>query len=152
MTRERQVTALAKTGKILLEKQCLEAAPRKGRRPGYVLKPLAGGRWAALVRRPVFSGTPAMSQRPSSGSGRVSPTPFPMDDVTWKSIAKQLALSPQQTRIVELILRGQQDKEIAAELELSIPTVRTYLSRIFDRTEVTDRLKLVLRIFAMAQQ
>jgi DNA-binding NarL/FixJ family response regulator len=74
-----------------------------------------------------------------------------MDRRTWRAIAKELALSPQQIRIVEAILRGKQDKQIAAELGLSIPTVRTYLTRIFDRVEVEDRLRLVLRIFAMAQ-
>lgn len=74
-----------------------------------------------------------------------------MDKATWQRVANDLLLSPQQTRIVELILRGHQDKEIAAELSLSVPTVRTYLTRIFARTEVVDRMALVLRIFAMAQ-
>ena len=78
--------------------------------------------------------------------------PLPLDQVTWQAIAKTLAFSPQQTRIVELILRGRQDKEIATELSLSIPTVRTYLKRIFDRIDVSDRLSLVLRIFSMAQE
>ena len=78
--------------------------------------------------------------------------PLPMSQSTWQAIAKTLAFSPQQTRIVELILRGRQDKEIAAELGLSVPTVRTYLKRIFDRSDVSDRLSLVLRIFAMAQE
>jgi len=75
-----------------------------------------------------------------------------MDKATWQALAKQLALSPQQTRIVELILRGHQDKEIAAELSLSVPTVRTYLTRIFDRLGVTDRMGLVLHVFSLAQR
>ena len=55
-----------------------------------------------------------------------------MDKAMWLAISKQLALSPLQTRIVELILRGRQDQEIAAELNLSVPTVRTYLKRMRD--------------------
>lgn len=76
---------------------------------------------------------------------------LPLDVATWHQIAKALALSPQQARIVELILQNKQDKEIAAELELSVATIRTYLRRIFDRVKVKDRLSLILRIFALAQ-
>ncbi len=76
---------------------------------------------------------------------------FPMDSATWQRVADKLGFSPQQTRIVELILCNRQDKEIAAELSLTIPTVRTYLSRAFVRTGVSDRLGLVLRVFSMAQ-
>lgn len=77
---------------------------------------------------------------------------LPMTQSTWQAIAKTLEFSPQQFRIVELILRGQQDKDIATELGLSIFTVRTYIKRIFARIDVHDRLSLVLCIFSMAQE
>lgn len=77
---------------------------------------------------------------------------LPMSQPTWRAITKALALSPQQTRIVELILRGRQDTEIASELNLKVSTVRTYNRRIFFRLDVGNRLSLVLRIFAMAQE
>lgn len=76
---------------------------------------------------------------------------FPMSDQTWHSVAESLELSPQQVRVVELILCGKQDKQIATELGLSVPTIRTYLRRIFDRTQTSDRLSLVLCVFAIAQ-
>lgn len=75
-----------------------------------------------------------------------------MTPQTWRAVVIKLKLSPQQRLIVESILRGNQDKQIAGELGLSVATVRTYLTRIFERTGVRDRLNLVLRIFAMAQQ
>ena len=75
-----------------------------------------------------------------------------MTPLIWQAIVVQLKLSPQQTLIVESILRGNQDKQIAEELDLSVATVRTYLNRIFERTGVRDRLNLVLKIFKMAQQ
>ena len=78
--------------------------------------------------------------------------PLPLDEILWQEIATQLALSPQQARIVELILRGQRDKEIAETLGLSFSTVRTYLQRIFQRSNVTDRVGLVLHIFALSQE
>ena len=77
---------------------------------------------------------------------------LPMDQATWQTIAEELQLSPQQTRIVELILCGYQDKEIAVELSLSEPTIRTYLKRTFDRVEVADRMGLVLHVFSKAQE
>ena len=93
-----------------------------------------------------------MIERPSVGDINADVPPLPMNAATWRRVSHELALSPQQTRIVELILRGQQDKEIAAELNLTVPTVRTYLKRIFDRLNVADRMALVLRIFALAQE
>ena len=75
-----------------------------------------------------------------------------MTPLIWQAIVVQLKLSPQQTLIVESILRGNQDKQIAEELDLSVATVRTYLNRIFERKDVRDRLNLVLKIFKMAQQ
>lgn len=93
-----------------------------------------------------------MQNQSSSGSADGPLPPLPMDAATWQAIIDELALPPQQIRVVELILRGQQDKEIALLLDLSFPTVRTYLKRIFDRVEVSDRVGLVLRIFAMAQK
>ena len=77
---------------------------------------------------------------------------LPMTPLIWQSIVVQLKLSPQQTLIAESILRGNQDKQIAEELDLSVATVRTYLNRIFERTDVRDRLNLVLKIFKVAQQ
>lgn len=86
--------------------------------------------------------TPASAPVPSS----------PFDTATWAEIVRQCELSPQQARIVELILLGKRDKEIADELGLSFSTVRAYLSRVFDRVGVRDRVELVLRMFSAAEQ
>src|ERR1700722_9324228 len=74
--------------------------------------------------------------------------PLPPDK--WQALVKTLQLPPQQIRIVELILRNHCDKQIAARMGLKVPTVRTYLRRIFERLEVGDRLELVLRLFAFS--
>jgi len=48
------------------------------------------------------------------------------------------------------LLLGMQDKQIARELDLSVPTIRTYLGRIFLRTGVKDRVGLILTVFTLA--
>lgn len=156
MTRERQDTASEKTGKFPIEEQCLEATPReRGVGHGTSSMPLAGGSRSGFGSAPCFiSGTQVMSTQGTNHAlqhddGLPS---LPMSQSTWQAIAKTLALSPQQTLIVELILRGMQDKDIAVELGLKVSTVRTYNRRIFFRLNVENRLALVLRIFAMAQK
>lgn len=76
------------------------------------------------------------------------PTLFPLTDEEWRLVVQHLALSPQQTKIVRLILHGKRDKQIAASLSLSEATVRTHLARLFTRLGVSDRVELVL--FAVA--
>ena len=73
--------------------------------------------------------------------------PSPFHPSEWQRVSEKLGFSTQQGRIVELILRGASDKEIAAVLGLSRHTVRTYLSRIFARLGVSDRLELVIHVF-----
>lgn len=46
---------------------------------------------------------------------------------------------------MEPIFQGKPDKEIAAELDLSIHTVRSYLKRIFDRAGVDGAQPLLAR-------
>ncbi|MBX3424269.1 MAG: helix-turn-helix transcriptional regulator [Pirellulales bacterium] len=89
------------------------------------------------------------ARRPATGK-KTPPPKLPCDAATWKRVAERLALSPQQKRIVELILCGKQDRDIAETLGLTVPTVRTYLTRVFARVGVTDRMDLVLQVFALA--
>lgn len=91
------------------------------------------------------------ARRPSAGLDPVYALPSFLSADAWQHIVAELHLSPQQARIVALILQGKQDKEIAAELHLNRYTIRTYLRRVFDRVELEDRMALVLRIFALCQ-
>ena len=50
--------------------------------------------------------------------------------------------------VIRLILRSQQDKQIAAETGLSNYAVCAYLKRIFDRFDISDRTALVLRVLS----
>jgi len=75
---------------------------------------------------------------------------LPLSPEKWQALVLSLHLPPKQERIVELILRNQCDKQIAAVMGLKLPTICTYKSRIFDRLGVSDRIELVLLLFAMS--
>lgn len=65
----------------------------------------------------------------------------------WSQLVAQLALSPRQAQIASLLLRGWADKQIAAELDISTHTIRTYLDRMFAKMQVQDRCEVVVHIF-----
>lgn len=77
---------------------------------------------------------------------------FPMSPEVWAAVTKQLAFSPQQSRVVELILCCQSDKQIAREMGLGESTIRTYLDRIGKQLGISGRLELVVYVFALAQR
>lgn len=66
----------------------------------------------------------------------------------WEAIAQRLWLTPQQTRILGLLLQVQRDKDISREMGINVWTVRAHLTKIFRKLGVADRVELVLLIFA----
>jgi DNA-binding NarL/FixJ family response regulator len=78
--------------------------------------------------------------------------PLPLDDDHWRAIVQAIQLSPQQARIVELVLRGLCDKQIAAAMGISEPTIRTYLQRISARTHTRGRMELAMRVLAVSHE
>ncbi len=65
----------------------------------------------------------------------------------WKQIVTSMALSPQQARIVGLILGSKPDKQIAREIGVSFGTVRAHVSRAFERTGTSGRMELAALVF-----
>jgi DNA-binding NarL/FixJ family response regulator len=118
-------------------------APKRGVGQGTFHSPLGGGSVSGLGSTLLFRGIVMAEQN-------IPDLPLPPDK--WEQLLKELSLPPQQVRIVELILRNHCDKQIAAALGLKVPTVRTYLHRIFERLHVGDRLELVLRLFALSHR
>lgn len=70
-----------------------------------------------------------------------------VSDKEWLQVRQALGLSPRQAEIVRHLLRGESDKQIAKELQISIPTVRTHLGRLFQKFDLSDRVELILHIF-----
>lgn len=60
-------------------------------------------------------------------------------------MSENAKLSPRQAEILRLISRGKTDKEIAADLALKLPTVKTHLRIVFMRLRVRTRAQAVFR-------
>ena len=75
-----------------------------------------------------------------------------LSDQEWVQVSQTLGLSPRQAEIVRHLLLGESDKQIAKELRISIPTVRTHLGRLFQKFELNDRVELILHIFGQVRE
>ena len=75
-----------------------------------------------------------------------------LSEEEWQAVIAALHLSPRHASIICLILQGKRDKQIAAELGMSIHTVRTHLSRLFQRLGVADRMELVLYVLSVRHE
>lgn len=110
---------------------------------GYILKSDAGrvlvqAIEALLDERPFFSSKVARAVL--EGYLRSS------DDATTQSAA--LALSPRERHIVQLLAEGNNNKEVARTLQLSVKTVETHRSNIMRKMEfgsVADLVRYAIR-------
>lgn len=92
-----------------------------------------------------------MTPRTTGDAAKPMSGTLPLNRDVFERVMESLRLPPQQVKIVELVLCGQRDKQIASSLSLRVPTVRTHLSRIFFRLGVQDRVELILHIVAAAE-
>jgi DNA-binding NarL/FixJ family response regulator len=70
-----------------------------------------------------------------------------LSEQEWSQLNEHLGLPPRQAEITRQILHGKSDKQIARELGISLPTVRTHTSRLFRKLGLSDRVELILYVF-----
>jgi len=66
-------------------------------------------------------------------------TPFTVNDQKLR----ELAITPRELEILQLMARGLSTKEMAASLFVSENTVKTHAARLFDKLAVNRRIKAV---------
>jgi DNA-binding NarL/FixJ family response regulator len=65
---------------------------------------------------------------------------------------ESLGLTPRQTDVLSLLLKGQPNKLIARELGLSVETVKDHVAAVLRALNVSTRTQAVLAVSQMAQQ
>jgi len=68
-------------------------------------------------------------------------------DNEWDQLQKELEIPPKQADVIKCLFSGYSDKQIAKQMNLGMPTVRTHISRAFRKFDVNDREELILHIF-----
>lgn len=68
-----------------------------------------------------------------------------------QSIQDRYMLTNRELDVLELVVAGASNKVIANELALGLPTVKTHLWHIFQKTESTSRTELLSKIFKSIQ-
>lgn len=66
-----------------------------------------------------------------------------MTGQTAKAQSGEEDLSPREIEVLQLVARGQANKEIAAQLTITEATVKTHLAHIFQKLAVNDRTEAV---------
>jgi DNA-binding NarL/FixJ family response regulator len=56
-------------------------------------------------------------------------------------------LSPRELEVIQLVIQGYKNRDIAQKLFISEKTVKNHLSAIFNKVGVSDRLELTLYVF-----
>jgi len=71
-----------------------------------------------------------------------------LSEQEWGMLTNDLRLSTRQAEITRLISQGMSDKQIAWQLGIAFGTLRTHMSRLFQKCDVNDRLELLAHIYA----
>jgi DNA-binding NarL/FixJ family response regulator len=111
---------------------------------GYLLKQSAHDELLAALRYVHAGGSPMTSYiaRRVAQCFPNNPAQSGMDD--------NLALSPREREVLEMLARGFLYKEIAEALSISIRTVDTYIRRIYEKLHVRSRSQAVAKYINLA--
>jgi len=62
-----------------------------------------------------------------------------------REVSMKLPLAPREREVLHLLSTGRPYKQIAAELELSMGTIRTYIRRLYSKLRVNCRTEAVVK-------
>ncbi|MCL4785923.1 MAG: response regulator transcription factor [Verrucomicrobia bacterium] len=105
---------------------------------GYLLKQTPRSELLAALKQVHGGGSPMTSNiaRKIVQSFQQKPQPQATEDAE---------LSPRESEVLELLARGYLYKEIADSLGISLPTVNTYIRRIYEKLHVRSRSQAVAK-------
>lgn len=74
---------------------------------------------------------------------RLTPAPPAIEFVRNEAAIRSLGLSPRECEILALLASGQSNKEMARTLAVSPNTIKTHVSRVYDKLEVARRVQAI---------
>jgi DNA-binding NarL/FixJ family response regulator len=111
---------------------------------GYLLKEVSGNQLTNAIRT-VADGFsliyPSVARRVLDEFGRLRGGTAPIDDDQGYS-----DLTPREREVLKLIASGRANKEIGTELGITERTVKTHISNIFSKLQLTDRTQAALYV------
>jgi DNA-binding CsgD family transcriptional regulator len=105
------------------------------------------GRVAGVVKATTSHGDVRVEATPAGDDGSVSIVLGPVRPPLPPALPSSWALTPQERRTVELLLRGFGNREIASSLTVSENTVEFHLRNVYDKLDVRNRSQLLARFF-----
>lgn len=108
---------------------------------GFLLKDTAPPEIVAAIRK-VTAGDPMLS--PSVTRTLISRLRTGDDDRAAAAEKRLATLTERELEVALAVGRGLSNAEIGAELHLSVPTVKTHVSRVFDKLGVTNRVQIAI--------
>jgi DNA-binding NarL/FixJ family response regulator len=111
---------------------------------GYLLKEVSGNQLTNAIRT-VADGFsliyPSVARRVLDEFGRLRGGTAPVDEDQGYS-----DLTPREREVLKLIASGRANKEIGTELGITERTVKTHISNIFSKLQLTDRTQAALYV------
>jgi DNA-binding NarL/FixJ family response regulator len=109
---------------------------------GYLVKPVMPDKLIEAVREIRVGGVPMSPPiarkiidaflRPAASEARTPPVP-------------ETGLGQREQQVLELVVNGLSQKEIAGELGIAVSTVNTYVQRVYEKLHVRSRRGLIAR-------
>lgn len=113
---------------------------------GFLLKDTPPDRLVEAVRT-VAGGDPTLSPSVTAQLiAAVAAPPEPEDPSRAHAAALLETLTDREREVASALARGLSNAEIAAELFMGVPTVKTHVGRIFDKLGVENRVQIAILV------
>jgi DNA-binding NarL/FixJ family response regulator len=100
-----------------------------------------------------------MSQLPNSANGNIERNVHPcgrpeailLGSKQWSYVQQKYSLTPRERQIAELICRGFRNGDIAADLRITVGTIKTHIRNIYRKTSVRSKIAMLLKFVIDAE-
>jgi DNA-binding NarL/FixJ family response regulator len=152
LTRDRKITVMNRTGEMWLSRMIDADLDGHAPLPAAVWSAIAElrsreGQVAGIVTAPTVHGDVRVEATLAGDDGSVSVVLGPLRPPAPPAMPDTWPLTRQEQRILELLLRGSSNRDMATSLSVSENTVEFHLRNVYDKLGVSSRSQLLARYF-----